>query len=229
MSKRSEKVGMYVTPEQKEELKRRADSEDMTLSAFCHDIVKRYLHGELFTEKAEELKIERRFEELIGLAREEIEQAAEDMQQVQQTTALHCVANWELQKEAAGAVQRNEAMAAASQRLHEDFVKAGMDPASPTESTGQTPSSAQDDYADRADQTDQPEPSTSSASPADEDDDNWRPWKDDDSTDQADTAGAPDAQPDDSDDGDWRTWEDDDEDDQDDDDYDTYIDRDWDI
>lgn len=225
MSNRSEKVGMYVTPDQKRELKDRADAEDKTLSAYCHGIIEQHLNDELFAEKAEEVKIERRLEELAGLAREEVEEAAEDIRQTQQKAALHTIALWELLKTDAGPAHRKEAMTEATQRLREDLVKAGIDPDTLGEPATQQGQSTQTDESSESEQADPP---TETGETADGD---WKDWKSADDTDEpAETSTSSDSSARDAEGDDWKTWKTDDgDDDTEEEDDDVYIDRDWDI
>lgn len=180
MSNRSEKVGMYVTPDQKRELKDRADAENKTLSAYCHGIVEQHLNDELFAETAEEVKIERRLEELAGLAREEIEEAAEDIRQTQQKAALHTIALWELLKTDAGPAHRKEAMTEATQRLREDLVKAGIDP--DTLGDPATPQE-QSTQADEPSDSEQADPPAETGERADDDEDETEEETEDDDDD----------------------------------------------
>lgn len=228
MSKRDERIAMYVTSEQKEWLQQRANDEEVTLSGYCHDILSRHIEGGVFDEKDEELKVERRLEELVGLARDEIEDAAEDIRQTQQKTALHTIALWELLKTDAGAAHRKEAMTEATRRLHENLVKSGIDPDALGERTTQQAESTQ---AEESEDSEQADPATETTESADGD---WKTWKNDDDADaQTDGSASADSSAADAggeaDDEPWWKPNDDQEDGDGDEDDDVYIDRDWDI
>ncbi|MFD1588183.1 hypothetical protein ACFR9U_14470 [Halorientalis brevis] len=225
MAKKDTRIAIYATAEQKERLQQRADDAEMTLSAYCQDILSQHLQGELFADKNEELAVEQRLEELVGLARDEIEDAAEDIRQTQQKTALHTIALWELLKTDAGAAQRKEAMTDAARRLREDLVKAGIDPDALGEPATQQAKATQTDDTSTATQSDS---AAETAKPAD---DTWK--TDDDTETQADDSVSADSPAADADDeaGDEPWWKptDDEEEEESDDDDDVYIDRDWDI
>lgn len=200
-----ESITVYVDSGRKQELEARADERDETLSTYCQGVLNRHLQGEAFEEKTAELDAERRLEELVALARDEMEAAAQDIRETQQTAALHCVANWELLKTDFGPVHRNEAMTKATSRLREDLVKAGIDPDALDDADTQDPESTASDPAAGSEQTPASDQADSDGSDTETEGSDWKTWMDDDEANDDDST-------DDSDDDD-----------------DVYIDRDWDI
>lgn len=128
MSNRSEKIEFYVTPEEKRRVEQLAADDDTTVSSYCHALLDRHLQADVFGKKAREHDVERRLEELVAEARDEVQAVTTGVEQLQELTARHSIAVWELLKPEYGGTRRNEAMTTASTRLRENQGKLTLDP-----------------------------------------------------------------------------------------------------
>src|SRR6056297_1805814 len=99
MTNRTEKIQVHVRPAEREKIEEFAEEEGESVSSYCQSILKRYLDDDALDKRARELEVERRLEELVALACEEIEQTATQLRDTQETAAKHNIALWELLKQ----------------------------------------------------------------------------------------------------------------------------------
>lgn len=76
---RTEAVTFYLTPAEKRAVKNEADEIGDTLSTYCVRLLRRQRQQEGLEEKADELNVEQRFDELASKAVDRIEESAESV------------------------------------------------------------------------------------------------------------------------------------------------------
>lgn len=77
---RTEAVTFYLTPAEKRAVKREAEEVGDTLSTYCVRLLRRQRKQEAVDEKADELNVEQRFDELAARAIDRIEESAETIE-----------------------------------------------------------------------------------------------------------------------------------------------------
>ncbi|WP_211330711.1 plasmid mobilization protein [Halalkalicoccus subterraneus] len=100
---RTEAVTFYLTPDEKQAVKREADEIGDTLSTYCVRLLRRQRQQEGLEEKADELNVEQRFDELASKAIDRIEEsvesvedATEDLNDIQRTAGTYPIVNFRL-------------------------------------------------------------------------------------------------------------------------------------
>lgn len=138
MGHKKKQINVYSDADLYEEIQRRADEEDMSMSGYMNNLAERDVQDKLLTEASRELEAEERIEELVANAIDDIEQATEEalaeiqayfdlMQVVQLRTGMCSAGVWEMLEDEYGELRAKQAMQSASQRFEEDAKSMGID------------------------------------------------------------------------------------------------------
>jgi len=156
--KRDNKLTVYVADGTKAELERRAQQEGMDVSPYIDAALRRYFTMEAEEEIATEIRAAERIEELVALGKDELEETAREIAEMNTKMGTYAIANFELLKGEHTDAMRRDALATGAERIREDlsvgqrdFVDAA-DPADSTATLQQTTpdSETAEDDADRS-------------------------------------------------------------------------------
>lgn len=120
-------ISSYVEDDLNEEIERLAEEADQSKSEFIAETLRNRVHQENIDEVNHETHAERRIEELVGQARDEVTGATDDLQNYLAVIGVHSIGTWELLKEEHGEVARQQALNKGAERLREDFEQLGID------------------------------------------------------------------------------------------------------
>lgn len=117
MADRDKKLSVYVTEQRKEEIRRRADSEDMTISSYLNQLIQRQLVAEEQNEISAQTQAVEQLQKTIDQGTRQLRDVATDIKNIQARTGTYAVANFELLKEDYPESRINEATTKGSQIL----------------------------------------------------------------------------------------------------------------
>ena len=118
---RTNGVSVYMSDDMEQELKQRARDSDKTLSAYINDLLRRELQREAEDDVASEVRAEERIRELIGIATDEMQQATEEMRDMNAKAGAYAAANFELLKQSHKDAERRDTLSTGSRRLRQDL------------------------------------------------------------------------------------------------------------
>ena len=139
-------ITLYVEQETKDQLHREADDRDLSLSAYCLQLMDQARQADAQEELSEELNAEQRLLEIAATATEEIEQTAEEMRDMNAKLGVYTIANWELLKNSHPDNLRQDALRTGRNRLRtpldDHTVDASESPDSRSDSTSTSSTSS---------------------------------------------------------------------------------------
>jgi hypothetical protein len=118
---RDNQITVYVTDEMKDRLDERTEDSDETISGFANRALEQRLQAEADDELAREVRADERIRELVSVAADEIQQATEEMRDLNAKTGAYAAANFELLKEGRKDAMRRDALATGSRRMRTDL------------------------------------------------------------------------------------------------------------
>lgn len=125
---KKEVIGVRVSPQLKEKLEERAKEEDMSLSGYAENLLRKQVRQEISEEVQEDINAEQRLEELISIGKEEIRETGDTMRETIAKSGIYSIAVWELIKQNHSDIKRQQALSTGSKRLREDLKNLGIDP-----------------------------------------------------------------------------------------------------
>lgn len=118
---RDNQITVYVSDEMKDRLDERTEDSDETISGFANRALEQRLQAEADDELAREVRADERIRELVSIATDEIQQATEEMRDLNAKTGAYAAANFELLKEDRKDAMRRDALATGSRRMRTDL------------------------------------------------------------------------------------------------------------
>ena len=136
-------LSAYVDESFAEEVRKHAEREGVSISTFITETLERRIEQEAFARVSQETHAERRIEELVAEARDNILEATTDHQGAQREANHYSIALWELLKDEYSDLERQEALKTASRRLQTDPSRQSKASASAGSPTGDETESSQ--------------------------------------------------------------------------------------
>lgn len=149
---RDTRITVYVDDEMKDRLDERVEDSSETISSYANKAIDQRLQAEANDELAREVRAEERIRELVSIATDEVQQATEEMRDLNAKTGAYAAANFELLKTDHKDGIRRDALSTGSRRMRTDLdvVQDRLDDAADTdteqsESGADAPAPATDD------------------------------------------------------------------------------------
>ena len=114
---RDNEITVYVSDETKQEIKQRADDEDKTISTYVDGVLRRYFIMEDEEQVATETRAEQRLEELIALGKDELQETAQEIAEMNTKMGAYAAANFELMKRDYHEARRRDALSTGARRI----------------------------------------------------------------------------------------------------------------
>lgn len=112
---------MYVTKERKNEIERRAEQEDLSISVYLNRLVGRQLIRESEDEIASETRAAERLQQVIDRGTRQLREATDDLREMQAKQGVYSIANFEFLKQQQKEQTINDALSTGARRLREDI------------------------------------------------------------------------------------------------------------
>jgi hypothetical protein len=127
MTKKSEKLEIYMTEQKKQAIKTAAAEADMSVSSWLREAADRRLRAEQQDELLTATEAEQRIERLIAQATDEIEAAASGLHEMQAKTGVYTIANFRLLSTGFSDGMVSDSLSYGSERLRADLADLGLD------------------------------------------------------------------------------------------------------
>lgn len=121
-------ITLYVSDDEKRTLRREAEAEDLSLSAYCKRLIRQQRSDEAAADVAEQLDPEQRILDLTAEAEQriqdsvsDVEAVAADLRDMQARSGAYAIATFELVKTDYADPTRRDALATAQERLRMPF------------------------------------------------------------------------------------------------------------
>lgn len=121
------KISLYVTPERKRELERRADDADMGVSPYIDRLIERQLRMDAENEISAETRAAENLQRIIDEGVRDIRDATEDLREMTAKSGAYSIANFEFLKQDRGEPEINDALSAGARRLRDSDDAADQD------------------------------------------------------------------------------------------------------
>lgn len=119
MANRDARVCAYVTEDTKNDLKRLADSEDMSLSDYLRKIIDRQMVMEAEDEISAQTRATERLQRLVDNETTEMRSIADDVKDMNAKTGAYAIAAFELMASDASQTEVQDALSTGAKRLRE--------------------------------------------------------------------------------------------------------------
>ncbi|WP_435362309.1 ribbon-helix-helix protein, CopG family [Haloarchaeobius sp. DFWS5] len=133
MARRDNQINVYLDSDLYREIEARADESGQSRSGYIADVLEAHVQNDLTSEVSHETAVERRIEELVAHATEEVTDATGGLEEAILKTGVYSVAAWELVKGDHGEVARQQAVEAGRRRLREEANHLGASASSKSE------------------------------------------------------------------------------------------------
>lgn len=121
------KISLYVTPERKRELERRADDADMGVSPYIDRLIERQLRMDAENEISAETRAAENLQRIIDDGVRDIRDATEDLREITAKSGAYSIANFEFLKQDHGEPEINDALSTGARRLRDSDETADQD------------------------------------------------------------------------------------------------------
>lgn len=118
---RDTQITVYLDDEMKKRLDERVEDSSETISSYANKAIDQRLQAEANDELAREVRAEERIRELVSIATDEVQQATEEMRDLNAKTGAYAAANFELLKSDHKDAIRRDALATGSRRMRTDL------------------------------------------------------------------------------------------------------------
>lgn len=116
---RDQRITIYVSDEEKRHLEAEAEEAGESVSSYVYKLMQRQRKAEAVDQAATDLSAEEKIESMVADARDEIEQVADDIRDLNARAGVYSVANFELLKHSFPDAQRADALSTGARRLRQ--------------------------------------------------------------------------------------------------------------
>lgn len=127
MANRDERISLYVTEKRKNDLERRADAEDVSLSKYLNIIIERQMIMEAEDEVSDKTRATERLQRLIDQGESELRKVSNDIRDMNGKMGAYAIAAFELQAQNHEQAAIRDALRTGASRLQEDFDPSDID------------------------------------------------------------------------------------------------------
>ncbi|WP_267644009.1 hypothetical protein [Haloarchaeobius amylolyticus] len=127
MPRRDNQIDVYLDTDLYQEVVARANEANKSKSGYVAEVLEAHVQNDLMTEIGHEAAVERRIEELVAHATDEVTDATNGLEEAILQTGVYSVAAWELVKGNHGEVARQNAMQAGRRRVRDQANQLGSD------------------------------------------------------------------------------------------------------